>query len=305
MAQVLHSINAARALRQTLTGRIGLVPTMGALHSGHLNLVKQAHMENDSVWVSVFVNPTQFGPNEDFNRYPRDLQGDTELIRKSLSPDAVNKTFVFAPSSPSEVYLPNASTFVNIEGIDESKFAEGSSRPGHFRGVCTVVAKLFGIIQPTNAYFGAKDGLQAIVLRKMTRELNIPVNVSILETVREADGLALSSRNRYLSEEDRRHASAVPASLFAVEKAYTNSTKERNVGKLKKSARDVLDREEYLKVQYVSLADATTGFELDDATTLAEGQVVMVSLAVRCGTTRLIDNILLPSPTYPFRSPMH
>jgi pantoate--beta-alanine ligase len=278
---------------------------MGALHQGHINLIHQAQLENDAVFVSIFVNPTQFGPNEDFNKYPRTLEADVQLISELVERNGFSREdqFVFAPNSAAEMYGNQATTFVSVDSrIDKlDQFVEGGYRPGHFNGVCTVVAKLFGIVQPDRAYFGAKDGLQSIVLRKMTRDLNIPVDITIMDTIREkSDGLAMSSRNRYLSPQDRAQASSVPKSLFNVSEAYKNG--ERNISVLKKIVSDTLNENGYLRVQYVSVADGNTGLELPENMQLQDNQLVMVSLAAYCGTTRLIDNILLPAQSYPFRS---
>ncbi|MBX6341415.1 MAG: pantoate--beta-alanine ligase, partial [Thermomicrobiaceae bacterium] len=250
---------------------------MGYLHAGHLALVERARGENDRVVVSIFVNPTQFGPQEDFNRYPRDLERDLALLREARV-DAV-----FAPSV-AEMYPPGFATYVEVGGVTER--LEGAARPGHFRGVATVVTKLFNIVQPDRAYFGQKDAQQLVVIRKMVADLAIPVEVVAVPTVREPDGLALSSRNVYLSPEERRAAVALSQGLFAARDRFQAG--ERDAEALRETVRARVAREPLVRLEYVSVADPET---LEELSTV--GDRALVSLAARVGATRLIDNVLL------------
>lgn len=275
--KLVKTVSEVRALRRALGGTWGLVPTMGALHQGHLSLVTRARAENDHVAVSIFVNPTQFAAGGDFARYPRPLQHDLELL-KSCGVD-----LVFAPANE-EIYPPDFQTYVTVEGI--TKPLEGEMRRGHFRGVATVVTKLLNILQPDRAYFGQKDAQQVAVIRQMTRDLNIPVQISVGETVREPDGLAMSSRNAYLSIEDRAAAGVLYRALSAAREAWELG--ERNGERLRDVMRQVLKQEPRATVEYVSAADPVTLQELHEI----ENQV-LVSMAVRFGATRLIDNLVL------------
>ena len=195
--QVVGPISEIRALRQQLSGTVGFVPTMGYLHKGHLALVKQARVENSHVIVSIYVNPTQFGPGEDFGTYPRELNRDLELLREE------GADTVFTPSD-NEIYPPEFSTWVDVERVTER--LEGASRPGHFRGVTTVVAKLLNIVQPSRAYFGQKDAQQVVVIKRMVTDLNLGIGIVVVPTIREEDGLAMSSRNIYLKPQERQAA---------------------------------------------------------------------------------------------------
>ena len=225
--QVLTTIEEFRAAKAALPGSWGLVPTMGFLHAGHLSLVKRARAENDHVAVSIFVNPTQFGPNEDLAAYPRDLDRDLSLL------EPLGVDLVFNPS-PEVMYPPNYQTYVTVEEV--TKYLEGASRPGHFRGVATVVAKLFNIVGAERAYFGQKDAQQTIVIKRMVQDLNMPIEIIICPTQREADGLALSSRNTYLDAEHRRAAPVLYRALCAAKEAFDRG--ERDGDRLRSIMRD-------------------------------------------------------------------
>ena len=262
-----------RAARVALHSPVGFVPTMGALHEGHASLVRRAREQCASVVASVFVNPTQFGPNEDFTRYPRDEAADLALL-ESLGVDVA-----FVPSVE-EMYLPGATTFVDVGLLGE--VLEGAVRPGHFRGVATVVTMLFSLVQPERAYFGQKDGQQSVVIRRMTRDLALPVDVVVCPTVREPDGLALSSRNRYLTPEERTQAPALNRALQAAGRAVADG--ERSADRLRSLMRDALAPARLGKPDYVSIADANTLEELE-----VVDRPALASLAVRFHSARLID----------------
>jgi pantoate--beta-alanine ligase len=276
--RVVHTIAEARAVRRALPGTWGFVPTMGYLHEGHLSLVRRARAENDRVAVSIFVNPTQFGPHEDYARYPRDLERDLRLL------EPLGVDLVFVPSVE-EMYPPGFQTWVIVEEV--SRPLEGASRPGHFRGVATVVAKLFNILQPDRAYFGQKDAQQTVVIRRMVQDLNIPVEIAICPTVREPDGLAMSSRNTYLNPEERRAATVLFRALQAAKARYEAG--ERDAERLREAMREVIRAEPLARIDYVSVAHPETLQELERV----EGPALL-SLAVYIGTTRLIDNLMLP-----------
>jgi pantoate--beta-alanine ligase len=276
--RVVHTIAEARAVRRALPGTWGFVPTMGYLHEGHLSLVRRARAENDRVAVSIFVNPTQFGPHEDYARYPRDLERDLRLL------EPLGVDLVFVPSVE-EMYPPGFQTWVIVEEV--SRPLEGASRPGHFRGVATVVTKLFNILQPDRAYFGQKDAQQTVVIRRMVQDLNIPVEIVICPTVREPDGLAMSSRNTYLNPEERRAATALFRALQAAKARYEAG--ERDAERLREAMREVIRAEPLARIDYVSVAHPETLQELERV----EGPALL-SLAVYIGTTRLIDNLMLP-----------
>ncbi|HEX3886759.1 MAG TPA: pantoate--beta-alanine ligase [Phenylobacterium sp.] len=272
--KVLTTVAEMRAARAKLVGDLGLVPTMGFLHQGHLSLVARSRAENPATAATIFVNPTQFAPNEDLARYPRDLPRDLGLL------EAAGVDLVFAPE-PAEMYPPGFDATIIIGGVTE--VLEGAVRPGHFAGVATVVAKLFNIVQPTRAYFGQKDAQQSVVIRKLVRDLNMPVQVVVAPTVREPDGLALSSRNSYLTPEQRAAAPAIHRALSAAKARFDAG--ERDAETLRQTIRDGLAG---FTLDYVSLADADTLRELDRI----EGPA-LASLAARLGATRLIDNLLL------------
>ncbi len=276
--KVVSDPREALRLRLSMEGSAGLVPTMGALHEGHLSLVRRARAENDAVMASIFVNPAQFGPNEDLARYPRDLPGDLEKLRDE------GVSLVFTPE-PADLYPPGFQTWVVPGPLSET--LEGERRPGHFRGVATVVAKLLNVLRPDRAYFGQKDAQQAIVIRRMAADLDLGAEIVVCPIVREADGLAMSSRNAYLSPEERRAATVLHRALRAAAGRFAAG--ERNGPSLRDAARSVLDSEPLANVDYVSAADPETLVEVDAVT----GRV-LVSLAVRFGGTRLIDNALLP-----------
>ncbi|MCD6291032.1 MAG: pantoate--beta-alanine ligase [Anaerolineae bacterium] len=275
--QVVETVSDVRRIRRELAGSWGLVPTMGYLHAGHLSLVERARAENDRVGVSIFVNPTQFGPNEDLESYPRDLERDLSLLRE-LGVDLVWTPFV------EEMYPPGFQTYVTVEEV--TRPLEGAARPGHFRGVTTVVAKLFNVFQPDRAYFGQKDAQQAIVIQRMVKDLNFPLEIVVCPTVREPDGLAMSSRNVYLTPEQRAAAPVLYRSLCAARNAWVAG--EHDGERLRRIMRSILDAEPLAQTEYVSAADPQTLEELGDAS-----QGVLLSMAVRIGKARLIDNILL------------
>jgi pantoate--beta-alanine ligase len=265
------------SLRRSFSGTVGLVPTMGYLHEGHLSLMRRACEECEHVIVSIFVNPTQFGPQEDLSKYPRDLERDLSLI------EPTGADLVWTPT-PEIMYPPGFQTWVEVETI--TRHLEGSVRPGHFRGVTTVVAKLFNATQPHKAYFGQKDAQQAAVIRQMTRDLNFPTEIVVCPIVREPDGLAMSSRNVYLNTEERKAATVLYLSLSAAKNMYENG--ERDAEKLRQIMREVLATEPLAQMQYVSCADYDTLAELEIVTGKA-----LLSMAVFLGKTRLIDNFVV------------
>ena len=275
--QVVKTIFNIRASRQRLKGSVGFVPTMGFLHEGHLALVKRAKAENSIVMVSIYVNPAQFGPKEDFGAYPRDLDRDLELLRKE------GTDIVFVPSDE-EMYPHEFSSWVDVEKVTER--LEGASRPGHFRGVATIVAKLFNIVQPTRAYFGQKDAQQVVVIKRMVADLSMNLEVVIVPTVRENDGLAMSSRNVYLSPRERQAATILFKALTLARQLRKGG--EKDAEKIRGQMTGLIGREPLAQIDYVSIADAETLEELG----LIDRPAV-VSLAVRIGKTRLIDNMPL------------
>jgi pantoate--beta-alanine ligase len=275
--KVVKTIAEFRKLRQKLAGPVGFVPTMGYLHEGHLSLVRHARAENSSVVASIFVNPTQFGPREDFKAYPRDTEHDLALLEKEKT------DVVFMPEA-AEMYPEGFSTWVDVEKITER--LEGASRHGHFRGVTTVVAKLFNIVEPDTTYFGQKDAQQAIVIRKMASDLNMDLRVVTLPTVREPDGLAMSSRNTYLSPEQRQAATVLFRALSLARQYHDNG--EKDAAKIRREMTALILQEPLANVDYVSIADNETLEELDMVKVPA-----LVSMAVKIGNTRLIDNTVL------------
>jgi len=274
---IVKTISEIRALRQKLKGSVGLVPTMGFLHEGHLALVKRAKTENSIVMVSIYVNPAQFGPREDFGAYPRDLDRDLELLWKERT------DIVFVPSDD-EMYPPGFNSWVDVEKVTER--LEGASRPEHFRGVATVVAKLFNVVQPTRAYFGQKDAQQVVVIQRMVADLNMNLEVVVVPTVRESDGLAMSSRNVYLNPKERQAATTLFKALTLGQRLWRGG--ERDAEKIRRQMTALLQKEPLARIDYVSIADTETLEELD----LLDRPAV-VSLAVRIGKTRLIDNMPL------------
>ena len=276
--RIVTSKEEMRTVCREASRPLGLVPTMGALHDGHLSLVDHARADCATVAVSIFVNPTQFAEGEDFAEYPRDLDGDLEMLRQH------GVDLVFVPDV-AEVYPPGFDTWVDVGPLADR--LEGAARPGHFRGVATIVAKLFGIVQPERAYFGQKDGQQTVVVRKMARDLDLGVEVVVLPTVREADGLAMSSRNVRLNQEQRQAASAVYRALSAGQTLWNQG--ETDANSIRGAVRTVLEAEPLLgAVDYVSVAAPDTIEELETAVPGA-----MLSTAAHLGTVRLIDNMIL------------
>jgi len=278
--RVCHSIDELRAASRT--GRregksLGLVPTMGALHEGHLSLVRAAKAQCDLVVVSIFVNPLQFGPNEDLAKYPRNFDRDRDLLAKE------GADFIFAPSVE-EMYPPGAVTYVTVEGLSDKLC--GGSRPGHFRGVTTVVSELFNIVEPGRAFFGQKDAAQSIIIRRMVRDLNIPVRVVVCPIVREPDGLAMSSRNAYLDAGQRKSALVLYRSLTAVQERFDQGERKAHV--LVDAGKQTLAHEPLVRLDYFEIVDPETLDPVDD---LSRGGLVAV--AAFLGNVRLIDNIVL------------
>jgi pantoate--beta-alanine ligase len=274
--RIVHALSELKAMRATMQGSFGLIPTMGALHAGHGSLVQRARQECDHVGASIFVNPAQFGAGEDFGKYPRTLERDLGLLEK------LGAGVVFIPSVD-VMYPPGFQTWVEV--ADVTMRLEGQCRPGHFRGVTTVVAKLLNAFTPTRAYFGQKDAQQIVVLRRMVHDLNVPVELVVCPTVREADGLAMSSRNAYLNPAERQAATVLYRALCAAGSKYDAG--ERNADALRATMKSILDGEPLANTQYVSAADPKT---LEELAIIGNG--VLLSLAVRIGQTRLIDNFL-------------
>jgi pantoate--beta-alanine ligase len=259
--------------------RLGFVPTMGALHEGHLSLVRAARADCDDVAASIFVNPTQFGPNEDLAKYPRPFERDRQLL------ESERVEILFAPSAE-EMYPAGAATFVDVEDMSERLC--GKSRPGHFRGVTTVVAKLFNIVDADRAYFGQKDAAQAAIIRKMVRDLCFRTEIVVCPIVREADGLAMSSRNVYLRAQERQQALVLHRALQRVQSLFDEG--ERRVTKLRDAGSAIFQDEPRAQVDYVEIVHPES---LEQIESLSEG--ALVAVAAKIGTTRLIDNIMLPA----------
>jgi pantoate--beta-alanine ligase len=271
-------MSVARKLRREENRTIGFVPTMGALHEGHLSLIHEARAMCDVVIVSVFVNPAQFGPAEDFNSYPRDLTRDAALLAE------YNVDYVFAPPVE-EIYPPGFATYVTIEGLSDQ--LEGASRPQHFRGVTTVVAILLNAVKPDFAFFGQKDAQQAILIKRMVSDLAISAEIVVVPIVREESGLAMSSRNNYFNDEQRKAATVLHRSLTKTREAYEEG--EHNGARLIDIARKTIEQEPLARIDYVSVNDAETLAELEKI----DDRPALVSLAVFIGKTRLIDNVVL------------
>ncbi len=269
---IVTELEELRFARRLLESPVGLVPTMGFLHAGHLALVRQARQECASVVVSIFVNPAQFGPQEDLAKYPSDLDRDIRLL------DEAGVALTWTPT-PEVIYPPGYQTWVEVEGL--ARPLEGALRPGHFRGVATVVAKLFNAVQPQKAYFGQKDAQQAAVLRRMARDLDFPIEVVICPTVREPDGLAMSSRNTYLNPEERQAATVLYRALTAAREAYTHG--EHSAANLRQVMTGILQSEPLARPQYVSCASRDTLEELETVQGTA-----LLSMAVYIATPRLI-----------------
>ena len=278
--KIATSLAELRIRRAQLAEPVGLVPTMGYLHEGHLSLVRAARAECASTVTSIFVNTTQFGPQEDLASYPRDLPRDLELLK------AEGVDLVWTPT-PEVMYPPEYQTWVSVEEV--ARPLEGATRPGHFRGVATVVAKLFNAVQPQRAYFGQKDAQQAVVVRQMSRDLDFPVEVVVCPTVREPDGLAMSSRNAYLSPAERQAATVLWRSLRRARSDFQEG--EREAERLRRLVEEIVEAEPLARLQYVSCADPDTLQEL-------KGRVerALLSMAAFVGKTRLIDNVILEAP---------
>jgi pantoate--beta-alanine ligase len=279
--RAVRTVAEIRLALEPIQGSVGLVPTMGFLHAGHMALVERARRENDYVVVSIFVNPAQFGPREDLGRYPRDMERDLSLLREA------GVDLVFAPDV-TEVYPEGFGTYVTVEGLSDK--LEGAFRPSHFRGVATVVAKLFNIIPANRVYFGQKDAQQVLVLRRMARDLDFRHEIVVVPTVREPDGLALSSRNSYLNAEERQSALVLSRALSVAEEMYRDG--ERRATEIRSAMRVLLDATPLVKTDYASVSNPETLEELDRIEDRA-----LVAIAARVGRTRLIDNILLGSET--------
>jgi len=275
--KVVETIADLKSLRARLAEPVGFVPTMGYLHEGHLALVRQARAENPSVVVSIFVNPTQFGPHEDFAQYPRDPQRDLALLEKE------GVDIVFMPSV-AEMYPPKFNNWVEVGKVAER--LEGAARPGHFRGVATVVARLFDIVQPNRAYFGQKDAQQLVVIKKMVADLDMNLEIVAVPTVREPDGLAMSSRNTYLNPEERKAAVVLYQAINLVQKLWGQG--EKDAQKIRWQMTDLIQKQPLAKIDYISIADAETLDELETVRPPA-----LVSLAIKIGRTRLIDNVVV------------
>jgi pantoate--beta-alanine ligase len=273
--KVIETIAEIRKLK--LPRPVGFVPTMGYLHEGHLVLVRRAKVENPSVVVSIFVNPTQFGPHEDFKSYPRDPERDLAMLEKE------GTDIIFMPSAD-EMYPKNFNSWVDVGKITER--LEGASRPGHFRGVATVVAKLFNIVQPDRAYFGQKDAQQLLVIKKMAADLDMNLEVVAVPTVREPDGLAMSSRNTYLNPEERKQAAVLYQALTLAQRLFSQGEKDAKA--IRQKMTELIQKQPLAKIDYISIADAQTLDELDKVKPPA-----LVSMAVRFGKTRLIDNVVV------------
>ncbi len=275
--KVIEKIDDMRRLRQRLSEPVGFVPTMGDLHEGHLALVRQARAENPSVVVSIFVNPTQFGPQEDYEKYPHDHVLDLSILEKEKT------DIVFMPSV-TEMYPAQFNSWVDVNKVTER--LEGAARPGHFRGVTTVVAKLFNVVEPTRAYFGQKDAQQAIVIKKMVADLNMNLEIVTVPTVREPDGLAMSSRNAYLNPDERQAALVLYQALSLAQQLWSQG--EKDAEQIRQEIIALIQKQPLADIDYVSIADNETLDELDTVKSPA-----LVLLAVRIGKTRLIDNIVL------------
>jgi pantoate--beta-alanine ligase len=270
--------SVARKIRREQDRTIGLVPTMGALHEGHLSLVREARRMCDVVVVSVFVNPTQFGPSEDYEHYPRDLTKDTALLTD------YNVDYIFAPAAE-EIYPRDFSTYVNVGGL--SKLLEGETRPGHFRGVATVVAILFNTVRPDFAFFGQKDAQQAVIIKRMVRDLAFDTEIVVSPTVREDSGLAISSRNLYLDAEEQQSAAVIHRALKQAKETYKKG--ERHAAKLVEIVRSTIETDPRVRVDYVSVVDAETLEKLDKL----DERPMLIAVAAYIGKTRLIDNTML------------
>ena len=277
--KVISTIAEFRAAERAASRPLGLVPTMGYLHEGHLSLVRQCRVDNTTAVASIFVNPTQFGPHEDLSTYPRDMEGDLAKL------NAEGIDLVFAPPA-SEVYPTGFDTTVDVGDI--ARRLEGEHRPGHFKGVATVVCKLLTIVRPDNVYFGLKDAQQCLVVKRMTADLNLGANVIVMPTVRDPDGLALSSRNAYLTPDQRESALSLYEALKLAERLYSDGI--RDAGAIRREMLQILENVPGASIDYVSIADADTLAELDS---IDLSRPALVSLALLIGNVRLIDNLTL------------
>jgi pantoate--beta-alanine ligase len=274
--KVVEKLAEMRLIRKRMAGSVGFVPTMGYLHEGHVTLVRRSAAENDNTIVSIFVNPTQFGPKEDFKSYPRNTERDLAMLEPVTD-------VVFMPSD-SEMYPDKYDTWVEIKGITD--YLEGAKRPGHFRGVATVCNKLFNIVEPTRAYFGQKDAQQVAVITKMVADLNMNLEVVVCPTVREPDGLAMSSRNTYLNPGERRAAAVLYKALMLAQDRWYHG--EKDAGLIRREMTELIKKEPLADIDYISIADNETLKEINRLSPPA-----LVSMAVKIGKTRLIDNIVL------------
>ena len=275
--RVISTVAEFKEARRQIRGTVGFVPTMGYLHEGHLFLARRAKAENNVSVVSIFVNPTQFGPKEDFARYPRDPERDLDMLEKE-------KTDLVLMPPVEEMYPAGTNTWVDVEEVTEK--LEGAARPGHFRGVATVVAKLFNVVEPTKAYFGQKDAQQVVVIQKMVTDLNMNLEVVVVPTQRESDGLAMSSRNVYLNPQERQAAVVLWRSMKLAQGLWQKG--ERDAEKMRHEIVALIKKEPLARIDYVSIADPRTLNELSQIKGSA-----LVSMAVYVGKTRLIDNITL------------
>lgn len=278
--KITRIVDEVRSARAGLRGDVGVVLTMGALHAGHIALLNEARQHNEHVLATIFLNPMQFSPDEDLSSYPRTLERDLEQMA------AAGVDVVFTPTAEM-MYPAGYQTYVTVDSVTQR--LEGAHRDGHFRGVTTVVTKLFNLTQPTRTYFGQKDAQQVVVIRRMVRDLNMPLKIVVVPTVREPDGLALSSRNAYLSGEERQAATVLNRALQAAAMLYDSG--EKHPARLREAMWDLLNGEPLVQVDYVSVAHTTTLDELQAVT----NEPMLMSLAARVGKPRLLDNMLLPA----------
>jgi pantoate--beta-alanine ligase len=282
MIETAETLRELRTARSLLVEPVGLVPTMGFLHEGHLSLVQQARRECQSVVATIFVNPTQFGPLEDLESYPRNIPRDLELL------DSAGCNLVWLPT-PEIMYPEDYQTWVMVDQV--SRLLEGEQRPGHFRGVATIVTKLFNSVQPQKAYFGQKDAQQVVVIQQMTRDLNFPVEIIVGPTIRETDGLAMSSRNSYLNGDERNAATVLYRALCTAKDAFSKG--EQRTDYLKQAIKEIIAQEPMARIQYIEISDPVTLNSLDTV-----NQDALFSMAVFIGKTRLIDNFLLQAGSW-------
>tara|TARA_Y100000590_G_scaffold469893_1_gene660429 strand:- start:31717 stop:32559 length:843 start_codon:yes stop_codon:yes gene_type:complete len=276
--KIYNNIEQLREAIKNAERPIGLVPTMGFLHQGHLALINQAKKDNKTVIVTIFVNPTQFGPNEDYEKYPRDIDHDINLLK------SLETNFVFIPERES-LYTENHNTWVNVEKLDEK--LEGHFRPNHFKGVATIVLKLLNITTPDNAYFGQKDAQQVQIIKQMVADLNLSIKINSIPTVREYDGLALSSRNVYLTKDERKSAKEIYQSLLLAQTLFEKGINNAEI--IKKNVSDhIIKNIKNSKIDYVSITQESS---LEDLQTIKDS--ALLSIAIHVGKTRLIDNLIL------------